>query len=109
MGYHLRVKICGVTNEIDAHLAALFGADAVGLNFYAHSSRCVDPVAANTILRELPPFVEAVGVFVNEPMRDIFLRVQTLARIRGIQWHGQDREVSDVYPRVRDLIHASMG
>src|SRR2546423_14097322 len=98
MGYHLRVKICGVTNEIDAHLAALFGADAIGLNFYAHSSRCVDPVAANTILRELPPFVEAVGVFVHEPMRDIFLRVQTPAPVRRIQWHRQDSEGGGGYP-----------
>jgi phosphoribosylanthranilate isomerase len=98
MGYHLRVKICGVTNEADARQAALLGADAVGLNFYAQSPRCVDAVAANYVLRELPPFVEAVGVFVNEPLRDIFTRLQTLSRIRGIQWHGTERELSDVYP-----------
>ena len=33
MSYHLRIKICGVTNEADARYAALHGADAVGLNF----------------------------------------------------------------------------
>lgn len=99
MGHHLRVKICGVTNPIDARQAALLGADAIGLNFYAPSPRCVDPVAANYILRELPPFLDAVGVFVNEPLRDVFLRLQTLGRVRGIQWHGdQNRAVSDVYP-----------
>src|SRR5262245_40816 len=98
MGYHLRVKICGVTSEADATQAARFGADAVGLNFYAQSPRCVDPVAANYILRALPPFVEAVGVFVNEPLRDVFLRLQTLSRIRGVQWHGDNRELSDAYP-----------
>jgi phosphoribosylanthranilate isomerase len=98
MGYHLRVKICGVTNEADARQAALLGADAVGLNFYAQSPRRIDPAAANYVLRELPPFVEAVGVFVNEPLRDIFTRLQTLARICGIQWHGTNRELSDVYP-----------
>jgi phosphoribosylanthranilate isomerase len=98
MGYHLRIKICGVTNIVDACEAAVLGANAVGLNFYAQSPRCVDAIAVNYILRELPPFTEAVGVFVNEPLREVFLRIQTFGRLRGIQWHGQNREVSDVYP-----------
>jgi phosphoribosylanthranilate isomerase len=98
VGYHLRVKICGVTNSVDAREAAALGADAVGLNFYPDSPRCVDPVTANNVLRELPPFVEAVAVVVNEPLRDVFARLQTLGRIRSIQWHGTDRELSDVYP-----------
>jgi phosphoribosylanthranilate isomerase len=98
VSYHLRIKICGVTNEADARQAARLGADAIGLNFYPPSKRCIDAVTANYILRELPPFTDAVGVFVNEPLRDVFLRLQTLSRIRGIQWHGQNREVSDLYP-----------
>ena len=98
MGQQLRIKICGVTNMIDARHAARLGADAIGLNFYQPSPRCVDPVTANAILRDLPPFLEAVGVFVNEPLRDVFQRLQTLGRIRCIQWHGHNREVSDVYP-----------
>ena len=61
MGYHLRVKICGVTTEADARAAAQLGADAVGLNFYTHSPRHIDPITANAVLRELPPFVHAVG------------------------------------------------
>jgi phosphoribosylanthranilate isomerase len=104
MGYHLRVKICGVTTEPDARHAALCGADAVGLNFYEQSPRCITAVGANFVLRDLPPFVEAVGVFVNEPLRDVFQRLQTLSRIRGIQWHGENRELSDIYPY--DLIAA---
>ena len=104
MGYHLRIKICGVTNEVDARQAALLGADAIGLNFYPQSPRYVDPLAVNYILRQLPPFIEAVGVFVNEPLRDVFMRLQTFSRIRGIQWHGTNREVSDIYPY--DLIAA---
>src|SRR5437879_1141264 len=35
--YHLRVKICGITNEADGRFAALHGADAIGLNFSAES------------------------------------------------------------------------
>jgi phosphoribosylanthranilate isomerase len=95
---HLRIKVCGVTSTADGRQAALLGADAVGLNFYPPSPRCIDPAAARTILRELPPFVEAVGLFVNRPLRQVFAEVHGLGRIRTIQWHGQDRELDDCYP-----------
>src|SRR6516165_5670187 len=89
MSHPLRIKICGVTNEADARQAALLGADAVGLNFYQGSPRCIDAETAQFVLRELPPFVAAVGVFVQ---------VQGLGRIGTIQWHGSNRELSDAFP-----------
>src|SRR5271165_5455083 len=61
----VRVKICGVTTREDALLACELGADAVGLNFFPESPRCISPHAAERIVRSLPPFVAAVGVFVN--------------------------------------------
>src|SRR5207244_12689646 len=64
----VRVKICGITNEEDACLAARLGVDAVGLNFYAGSPRCVSEETAALIVRALPPFVEPVGLFVNDPL-----------------------------------------
>lgn len=98
MSYHLRVKICGVTTEIDARHAAQLGADAIGLNFYEGSPRFVGPSAAQCILQELPPFVSAAGVFVELPMRKVFEQVQALRRISLIQWHGKNRELSDCSP-----------
>jgi phosphoribosylanthranilate isomerase len=98
MSYHLRVKICGVTTETDARQAALLGADAIGLNFYEGSPRCVGPNTAQSILHELPPFVSAVGVFAEVPMRKVFEHLQSLRRINIIQWHGQNRELSDCSP-----------
>ncbi|HEY7425044.1 MAG TPA: phosphoribosylanthranilate isomerase [Gemmataceae bacterium] len=98
MPYHLRIKICGVTTEIDARQAALLGADAIGLNFYEGSPRCVGSAAAQVILRELPPFVTAVGVFAEWPLRKIFEHIQGLRRIHVIQWHGEKRELSDCFP-----------
>jgi phosphoribosylanthranilate isomerase len=95
---HLRIKICGVTSAADGRQAALQGADAVGLNFYPPSPRRIDPATARAILRELPPFVEPVGLFVNTPLRQVFEEVQALGGVRSIQWHGQDREVVDCYP-----------
>jgi phosphoribosylanthranilate isomerase len=98
VSYHLRVKICGITNEADGRAAALLGTDAVGLNFYPASPRYVDPTTVVPILRELPPFVDAVGLFVNQPLRQVFQTINQLGRVRTIQWYGSNRELSDTFP-----------
>lgn len=94
----LRIKICGVTSEADAAEAARLGADAVGLNFYAKSPRHVDTDAVPFILRALPPFVEPVGVFANEPIAKACELLHRLGMIRVVQWHGDDRELCDTFP-----------
>src|SRR5262245_33538065 len=94
----LRVKICGVTTEGDARKAASLGADAVGINFYGGSPRYVDPARAHAILRSLPPFVDPVGVFVNQPLSHVFVLLGQLGGIQTIQWHGDNRELSDAFP-----------
>jgi phosphoribosylanthranilate isomerase len=61
-----RVKICGITDASHARIAADAGADAIGLVFYRESPRYVAPEAAAAIAAKLPPYVSAVGLFVNE-------------------------------------------
>ena len=60
------VKICGITNPHDAVAAVSAGASAIGLVFWPGSPRCVDAARAREIVTALPPFVSAVGVFVNQ-------------------------------------------
>src|ERR1700722_4170616 len=96
MGYHVRVKICGVTTPDDARDAVAAGADAIGLNFYPKSPRNVDDGTAAGILPAISPFVEAVGVFADEAPARMVERMRRLPRGRIIQAHG-------VWPKPEEL------
>lgn len=98
MAYVLRIKICGVTTAADARQAALLGANAIGLNFYAQSPRCVDRQVVPFILRELPPFVDPVGVFTNLPLPQVYELANHFGGMRTIQWHGDRHELSGTSP-----------
>lgn len=98
MSYHLRVKICGVTRLGDVWLAARLGADAIGLNFAPESPRFLPTAEAEALLRKFPAWVDPVGVFVNLPMSEVFHFANDMGRIRTVQWHGEDRELTEAFP-----------
>lgn len=120
----VRVKICGITRVEDALSAAHAGADAIGLVFHEPSSRHVSIEQAARILAELPPFVSAVGLFVDAPaerVREVMARVP----LDILQFHGGEapdycasfgrryikaipmRDEVDLPALSRDYVHAS--
>ena len=67
----MKIKICGITNAEDANIAVRAGADALGFVMYRNSPRWVEPSVVRSIIAGLPPFVLAVGVFVNEEAENV--------------------------------------
>jgi len=93
----IRVKICGVTTVDDVRLAVECGADAIGLNFYPKSPRYVAPQQAAPLLRALPPFVDAVGVFVGLKTRQVCALAYQLG-LRNVQCFADIEDVEDSFP-----------
>ncbi len=88
-GTRTRIKICGITRLEDALAASALGVDAVGFVFYEKSPRYIEPARAAAIIRQLPPFVSAVGLFVN-PTQDCIAEVLQSVALGVIQLHGDE-------------------
>jgi len=82
------VKICGVLSPEIAQAAANAGADAIGLIF-AESRRRVTVAQAARIVAVLPPFVSAVGVFVDAPADEV-LSLAHGVPLDAVQLHGEE-------------------
>jgi phosphoribosylanthranilate isomerase len=85
----IAVKVCGITEERDAHEAVHLGVDALGFDFREGSPRYADPDLVHRIVSRLPAFVATVGVFADLPL----IRVLETARRAGVsllQFHGKE-------------------
>ena len=84
----VKVKICGITNSEDASMAASLGVHALGFVF-APSPRQVTPEKVRSIIGTLPPFIQTVGVFVNEDLETIW-DITDYCGLGILQLHGNE-------------------
>jgi phosphoribosylanthranilate isomerase len=84
-----RVKICGNTDYEHARLAIELGADYLGFIFAPSSKRVITPEKAGEILVKLPDFRNIVGVFCNQPKKEVEL-IATRLKLKFLQFHGEE-------------------
>jgi len=84
-----RVKICGLTREDDALCCVEAGADALGLNFWPGTPRCIDVATARRIVDAVGSRVLTVGVFVDASEEQI-TDIRERTGIVCVQLHGSE-------------------
>lgn len=77
--------------------SAELGADALGFNFFRGSKRYISPTDARNIVKNIPPGVCKIGVFVNAELSSL-TDIASIAGLDAIQLHGTESSeyVSDV-------------
>jgi phosphoribosylanthranilate isomerase len=84
-----KIKICGITSTHDAAIVVEAGADAIGLNFFPKSVRCVNTQTAREIIAAVEGRAKVVGLFVNSSWDEI-LSAHRLLGFDYIQLHGTE-------------------
>ncbi len=84
-----RIKICGLTREVDVDDAVAAGADALGFVLYEQSARHVSLARAAELIARMPPFVTPVLLFVNAPADAVQRAAQTVPQAL-LQFHGDE-------------------
>lgn len=84
-----RIKVCGITDLVEAKAIVDAGVDGLGFIFAESSPRKIDPEQAKEIVKSLPPFVDAVGVFVNEDA-DVVDEIVQYCNLTMVQLHGDE-------------------
>ena len=83
-----KIKICGLTREVDINFANKLRPDYVGFVF-ARSRREVSLQQAERLVSNLDKGIKTVGVFVNEPVEKVQLIAEKL-RLNVLQFHGDE-------------------
>ena len=85
----LKVKICGITNYDDALNATNLGADYLGFQLIKDSPKKVSDKMLKEVNEKLPPFVLAVGIFIDQDSKAI-TKVVKKTGIKVVQLNGSE-------------------
>jgi phosphoribosylanthranilate isomerase len=84
-----RVKICGITRAEDVTSVVKSGADAIGFVFFPPSPRHVSIEQAEQLVKQVPAYVQTVGLFVNASEEEILKTLKSVS-LDVIQFHGDE-------------------
>lgn len=85
----MRIKVCGNTALDTAMVAVEEGADMLGFIMVPGTPRSLSVRQARKIVRELPPHVDTVGVFVNQAIGEVE-QVAATVGFTVVQLHGDE-------------------
>jgi phosphoribosylanthranilate isomerase len=86
------IKICGIKTLTDALAAIDAGADYLGFNFYPKSVRFIEKETCaeiTSVLKKEYPQIKLVGVFVNSPVEEVKVILETCS-LDLAQLHGDE-------------------
>lgn len=84
----VKLKVCGMKLPSNVKEVAELGPDYMGFIFYAGSKRYPGRLAAE-VTRELPESIKKTGVFVNETVEEIAVKIVKY-RLDAVQLHGNE-------------------
>ena len=84
-----KIKICGITNTDDAVWVANLGADYLGLVFAKDSKRKISIDKAQEIISAIPPYIQKVGLFVNEETQTVN-KILERCQLDLLQFNGEE-------------------
>ncbi|MCQ2439144.1 MAG: phosphoribosylanthranilate isomerase [Oscillospiraceae bacterium] len=85
------IKLCGLSRSCDIAAANALKPEYIGFVFAQKSRRCVTPEQAAALKQQLSADIQAVGVFVDEPVENVAELLQTNV-IDLAQLHGGEDE-----------------
>ncbi|MDI1353162.1 MAG: phosphoribosylanthranilate isomerase [bacterium] len=85
----IKIKMCGMTRSEDVAYAIGLGVHAIGLIFYKKSARSITITKAHQLVKDIPPFISPVAVFVN-PESELVQQIINELPIHLLQFHGDE-------------------
>lgn len=106
----IRVKVCGIMNELDLNCAIRGGADAVGFIVEVEGSRHrISAEDARKLIKEVPVFTKSVAVIAPQSPEEAMLLAQN-TRADILQVHGTlgPDEILELKKRVHQKVIAAV-
>ncbi len=98
----VKVKICGISHEIEIGIMNELHPDYIGFIFVPRSKRFIAPEHAGILRSKLNPKIKTVGVFSNASLQTVAMCIE-VSGIDIIQLHGD--ETREYIAALRELIH----